>query len=40
MSQPQAVSRDDVLYAFAVEDDLGRETLMQYLATYPSMPKI
>lgn len=35
MSQPQAVSRDDVLYAFAVEDDLGRETLMQYLATYP-----
>lgn len=35
MTQPQAISRDDVLYAFAVEDDVGRETLLRYLATYP-----
>lgn len=35
MSQPQPISRDEVLYAFAVEDDTGRDTLMRYLATYP-----
>jgi hypothetical protein len=35
MTQSQAISRDDVLYAFAVEDDVGRETLLRYLATYP-----
>lgn len=35
MSQPQPMSRDEVLYAFAVEDDVGRDTLTRYLAAYP-----
>lgn len=35
MSQTQLTSRDDVLYAFAVEEDVGRETLIRYLTTYP-----
>lgn len=35
MSQPQPISRDEVLYAFAVEDHTGRDTLMRYLITYP-----
>lgn len=35
MSQRQPISRDEVLYAFAVEDHAGRDTLMHYLATYP-----
>lgn len=35
MNQPQPMSRDEVLYAFAVEDDVGRDTLMRYLVAYP-----
>jgi hypothetical protein len=28
-------SREDVLYSFAVEPDLGRETLERYMQAYP-----
>lgn len=35
MTQSRPMTRDDVLYAFAVEDAADRDTLMRYLATYP-----
>lgn len=35
MSQSQPMSRDEVLYSFTVEEDVGRDTLMRYLAAYP-----
>lgn len=35
MNQLQPMTRDEVLYAFAVEGAGGRDTLMRYLATYP-----
>jgi hypothetical protein len=35
MNQSQPMTRDEVLYAFAVEDDGGRDTLMRYLTAYP-----
>ncbi|RQN37326.1 hypothetical protein [Paraburkholderia tropica] len=35
MNQSQPMTRDEVLYAFSVEDVGGRDTLMRYLATYP-----
>ncbi|HEF5152607.1 hypothetical protein UA18_01838 [Burkholderia multivorans] len=35
MNQSQAMTRDDVLYAFAVEDAGNNDTLMRYLAMYP-----
>lgn len=35
MNQSQAMTRDEVLYAFAVEDAGDRDTLMRYLAMYP-----
>lgn len=35
MSHQQPISRDDVLYAFAVEENTGHDTLVHYLKTYP-----
>lgn len=35
MNQSQPMTRDEVLYAFAVEEDGGRDTLMRYLTAYP-----
>lgn len=35
MNQSQAMTRDEVLYDFAMEDAGGRDTLMRYLAMYP-----
>ncbi|QLI80866.1 hypothetical protein HZU75_04605 [Chitinibacter fontanus] len=29
------MTKDEVLYAFAVEDETGRDTLLRYLAAYP-----
>ncbi|WP_438332253.1 hypothetical protein [Burkholderia pseudomallei] len=35
MSHQQPMSRDEVLRAFAVEENSGRDTLVRYLAAYP-----
>ena len=35
MSNQQSISRDDVLYAFAIEEDMGHDTLVNYLTAYP-----
>lgn len=35
MNQSQPMTRDEVLYAFAVEDAGDRDTLIRYLAAYP-----
>lgn len=35
MNQSQSMTRDEVLYAFAVESDGDRNTLMRYLTAYP-----
>ncbi len=35
MSNQQHISRDEVLRAFAVEEDAGRDTLVRYLKAYP-----
>lgn len=35
MNQSQAMTRDEVLYAFAMEDAGNNDTLMRYLAMYP-----
>lgn len=35
MNQLQAMTRDEVLYAFAVEDAGNNDALMRYLAMYP-----
>lgn len=35
MSNQRPISRDEVLRAFAVEKDVGRDTLVRYLGAYP-----